>query len=86
MEMYPIIKERRVKKKIKEINVYCSCRRPLTRGAQFIQCGACREWYHTNPCVKVDKIPRTSGYVTSVSAERFLHAYHFVSFTHTILQ
>ena len=58
MEMFPIIKERRVKKKIKrieEINVYCSCRRPLTRGAQLIRCGACREWYHTNSCVKVDK-------------------------------
>ena len=55
MEMFPIIKERRVKKKIKRIEEYCSCRRPLTRGAQFIQCGACREWYHTNSCVKVDK-------------------------------
>ena len=45
MELFPIIKERRVKKikRIEEIIVYCSCRRPLTRGAQFIQCGACRE-------------------------------------------
>ena len=59
MEMFPIIKERRVKKKIKRIEknqcILQLYRRLLTRGAQFIQCGACRERYHTNSCVKVDK-------------------------------
>ena len=58
IETFPTIKERRVKNKIKrieEFNVYCSCRRPLTRGAHLIQCGACREWYHTDSCVKIDK-------------------------------
>ena len=29
----------------RRLKEYCSCRRPLIRGAQFIQCGACREWY-----------------------------------------
>ena len=51
------MRERRVKKKIKrieEFNVYCSCRMSLTRGALMIQCGACREWFHTNSCVKID--------------------------------
>ena len=58
IETFPTIKERRAKNKIKrieEFNVYCRCRRPLTRGAHLIQCGACREWYHTDSCVKIDK-------------------------------
>ena len=55
-----------------EFNVHCSCRLPLTRGALMIQCGTCREWFHTDSCVKIDKsfINTKTKCVTSVSAER----------------
>ena len=68
---WTIIRERWVKKKIKreEFNVYYSCRMPLTRGALMIQCGTCREWFHTDSCVKIDK-SFINTKMKCVSAER----------------
>ena len=59
LSMFPIKKMRRATEKIKRIekfHVYCICRMPLTPGATWIQCVACKEWYHTDTCIKVDQI------------------------------
>ena len=48
IETFPVRKEKRVNnmtKRFEQISVYCNCRRPITQGSEFIQCGACREWY-----------------------------------------
>ena len=59
LSMFPVRKTRRVAEKIKrveEFRVYCTCRMPITPGSQWIQCIACKEWYHTNTCIKVEQI------------------------------
>ena len=58
LSMFPVRKTRRVAEKVKrfeEFNVYCTCRMPITPGSQWIQCVACKEWYHTNKCIKVEQ-------------------------------
>lgn len=58
MSMFPVIKERRGKQKVKstqQIPLYCSCRLPDISGIRLIECSKCKTWYHTNICVPVDK-------------------------------
>ena len=59
IDNFSVRRKRRVNNKIKrveEFNVYCTCRRPITPGSEFIQCGVCREWFHSNTCVQVEKV------------------------------
>ena len=56
LTMFPIRKERRMKKKIKrveELAIYCTCRMPLM--GEVIHCNMCKEWFHTETCVKVEQ-------------------------------
>lgn len=58
MLMFPVIKERRNKQKIKatqQIPIFCLCRLPAMTGIQMIECTNCKVWYHTEVCVKVDE-------------------------------
>ena len=58
MTMFPIKKVRRTAEKVKKIEtipVYCSCRMPELPNVNCIQCYACKEWFHIDMCVKVDK-------------------------------
>lgn len=56
--MFPIKRLRRTSYKLKRVEnvvVYCTCRMPQEPGLNWIQCFACKEWFHTDTCVKVDK-------------------------------
>ena len=58
MSMFPILGLRRVTRKVKstdEVDIYWICRIPEFTNSQWIQCSACKEWYHSNVCVKVDE-------------------------------
>ena len=58
ISMFPVIKERRRKQKVKctqQIPLYCSCRLPDISGIKLIECSKCKTWYHTNICVPVEK-------------------------------
>ena len=61
--MFPVHLRRRNEnrvKTIKTIDVYCTCRVPELSDAEMIQCSRCREWYHIDICVNVDKKARAS--------------------------
>ena len=51
--------ENRVKS-TKTTSVFCSRRMPELSGIEMIQCSCCREWFHINFCVNVDKKVRAS--------------------------
>ena len=58
MSMFPLLRLRRVTRKVKstdEVDIYCICRIPEFTNSQWIQCSGCKEWYHSNVCVKVDE-------------------------------
>ena len=59
MSIFPVKKTRRATQKIKrceDLNVYCTCRMPVTPKSDWIQCVACKEWFHTNICVHVEQV------------------------------
>ena len=39
--------------RIEELDIYCTCRMPLM--GNVIQCNMCKEWFHTETCVKVEQ-------------------------------
>ena len=56
MSMFPFMMLRHVAGKVKSTNcidVYCICRVPEFTNSQRIQCSTCKEWYHSDTCVKV---------------------------------
>ena len=56
MSMFPIKKRRRTEFKVKtvdEIPIYCICRMPELPNSAWIECSSCKEWYHSDTCVKV---------------------------------
>ena len=50
-DMFPIDKV----KTTKMIAVYCFCRMPELPRSEMIQCADCKEWFHIDFCVTVDK-------------------------------
>ena len=59
LTMFPVKKTRRIADKVKKIEtvpVYCTCRMPQVPGQNWIQCSACKEWFHMGVCVEVDKL------------------------------
>ena len=58
MALFPIKRRRRMGSKIKrsrDIQVFCLCRMPeLPESNNWIECCACKEWYHSDTCVKVN--------------------------------
>jgi len=59
MELFPIARSRRLKStkitNTQHIKVYCICRMPEMDEAPMIECSKCKQWYHTNICIKVPK-------------------------------
>ena len=54
--MFPIMKRRRTGSKVKiveEMPIYCVCRMPELPDSNWIECSSCKEWYHSDTCVKV---------------------------------
>ena len=61
--MFPVHRSRRNENRVKStktIPVFCSCRMPELSGTEMIQCSCCKEWFHINFCVTVDKKVRAS--------------------------
>ena len=60
--MFPIDRTRRSENKVKAtkmIAVYCFCRMPELPRSEMIQCADCKEWFHIDFCVTVDKKARS---------------------------
>lgn len=58
IEMFPVKKHRRSAAKVKTtdtVPVFCLCRMPELPGTQWIECTKCKEWFHSDTCVKVPK-------------------------------
>ena len=57
--LFPIKRTRRVTagkaKSLNTFGVYCSCRMPDLPGTHWIQCSQCKEWFHLNSCIVVEK-------------------------------
>ena len=61
-DMFPIGRTRRSENKVKAtkmIAVYCFCRMPELPRSEMIQCADCKEWFHIDFCVTVDKKARS---------------------------
>ena len=58
MPMFPVLRLRCITGKVNstnEVDIYCVCRIPEFTNSQWIQCSTCKEWYHSNICVKVSE-------------------------------
>ena len=58
MSMFPIMKRRCTGCKVKSVDyipVYCMCHMPELPNSVGIECSSCKEWYHSDTCVKVSK-------------------------------
>ena len=57
MEMFPYSKLRRATEssiKLAEgVPIYCECRMPELPDTKWIECCACKNWYHTDTCIHV---------------------------------
>ena len=56
MSMFPVMKKRRTGSRVKavqKIHIYCVCRMPDLPNSKWIECSSCKEWYHSDTCVKV---------------------------------
>ena len=58
---FPIMKRRRGAaclkvKVVEDIPVYCLCRMPELPDSFWVECSACKEWYHSNTCVKISGV------------------------------
>ena len=61
-DMFPIDRYRHSENKVKAtkmIAVYCFCRMPELLRSEMIQCTDCKEWFHIDLCVTVDKKARS---------------------------
>ena len=38
---------------VEEMPIYCVCRMPELPDSNWIECSSCKEWYHSDTCVKV---------------------------------
>ena len=61
MEMFPVVRKRRVKKSsvktVEQVPVYCKCRMPELPGERMIECSMCKDWYHMDTCVGGAPLP-----------------------------
>ena len=58
MLMFPVIKERRRKQKVKttqKIPLHCFSCLPGISGIRLIECSKCKIWYHIDICVPVNE-------------------------------
>ena len=56
MTPFPIIRNRCTPSKIKaaeQFNVYCICCMPEIANSTWVQCTACKEWFHSDTCVSI---------------------------------
>jgi len=60
LSMFPIKKRRCTGFKMKAVNeipIYCICHMPELPNSTWIECSSCKEWYHSDTCVKVPTFP-----------------------------
>ena len=58
MSIFPVKKMRRgvnLVKRTELISVFCICRMPAVTSSNWIECSSCKDWYHTDTCVKVSE-------------------------------